>query len=453
MCPPKQFLKRMECLLGSEFQAFADSYQQERTYAFRINTLKAAVSDFLERSPFHTEPVPWMENGFYYLPQEKPGKHPYFEAGVYYIQEPSAMSVAGFLAPQPGEKILDLCAAPGGKSTHIAAMMDNTGLLISNEIHPSRAKILSQNIERLGVTNTIVTNETPDRLAMRFPCFFDRILVDAPCSGEGMFRKDPKACEEWSPQNVEMCACRQLDILLEAEKMLRPGGRLVYSTCTFSPDENEGTVSRLLQKCPWLSIEPTVRYPKFSCGREEWTTSSAAGIENTVRIWPHKVKGEGHFIAVILKNDNAVPGAYIPQLQTGGCPSLFTDFKSEFLDLQLDGRFHLFGDNLYQIPEKTPELKGLKVIRPGWHLGTLKKNRFEPSQALAAALTEKQALNTMPLKADQKQVYAYLRGEALQTEGTKGWTLVTVDGYSLGWGKQSNGMLKNHYPKGLRWLK
>jgi NOL1/NOP2/sun family putative RNA methylase len=241
---PQLFLDRMKQMLEEEYPAFLNSYEDARYQALRINPSKTDTDRFTEETSFHLQPVPWEANGFYYEKEDQPGKHPYHEAGVYYIQEPSAMAPAAYLDAQPGEKVLDLCAAPGGKSTQIAAAMQGKGLLVSNEIHPARAKILSENIERMGIRNAMVTNESPQALASVFTEYFDRIMVDAPCSGEGMFRKNEQACDEWSPENVKTCAARQQEILSCAASMLRPGGRIVYSTCTFAPEENEGTIAR-----------------------------------------------------------------------------------------------------------------------------------------------------------------------------------------------------------------
>lgn len=449
---PQPFQERMKKQLKEEYEAFMQSYEKERFQGLRVNSLKIDPSAFAALSPFSLTPVPWVKNGYYYLAEERPGKHPYFEAGLYYIQEPSAMAAAVYLEPEPGERVLDLCAAPGGKTTHIAAMMGNKGLLVSNEIHPGRAKILSQNVERMGIRNTVVTNETPDRLANRFPGYFDRILVDAPCSGEGMFRKDPDACREWSLENVTMCAQRQMDILLEAEKMLRPGGRLVYSTCTFSPEENEGTISRFTEACPWMEIQLAKRYSGFSPGRADWIQNPTPHIADTVRIWPHLVQGEGHFIAVLKKNAEETNRKYADFRSEHKIPAVFYEFVEETLLSVPAVNPFLFGENLYSVPEGMLDMKGLKVVRPGLHLGTLKKNRFEPSHALALALKPEQAKHVIPLRAVSAEVFSYLRGEEIPAQGEKGWNLVTVDGYSLGWGKLSGGILKNHYPKGLRWM-
>lgn len=300
---PQLFLDRMKQMLEEEYPAFLNSYKDTRYQALRINPSKTDTDRFTEETSFHLQPVPWEANGFYYEKEDQPGKHPYHEAGVYYIQEPSAMAPAAYLDAQPGEKVLDLCAAPGGKSTQIAAAMQGKGLLVSNEIHPARAKILSENMERMGVKNVMVTNESPQTLAGMFTEYFDRIMVDAPCSGEGMFRKNEQACEEWSPENVQICAARQQEILACAASMLRPGGRMVYSTCTFAPEENEGTISRFLEQHPQFHIVPVKKYSGMADGVAAWTKHPAAEIGDTIRLFPHHLHGEGHFVAVLEKRE------------------------------------------------------------------------------------------------------------------------------------------------------
>lgn len=502
---PALFLKRMEEDLGEEYGDFLESLHQERFQALRWNplkvgenrrtcdgqgdqnkeTLEACIWTLSEKAAFHLARVPWEEMGYYYESGDQPGKHPYHGAGLYYIQEPSAMAPVPLLEAQPGERILDLCAAPGGKSTQIAAAMKGKGLLVSNEIHPARAKILSENIERMGICNACVTNENPKHLAECFPEYFDRILVDAPCSGEGMFRKNEEACEEWSPENVALCAARQDEILDCAARMLRPGGRMVYSTCTFSKEEDEGSVERFLS-----------RHPEFTC-------------QEMKRLWPHKIKGEGHFAAVLIKGGSALlkggqqekertvllngrkqntaggwgQGKKAPlecqnqnQTATGAQSKAYPKELEEFAAFIEDGlkggikeilqaglqkhsvagagihgtRYLQFGDNLYLMPEGFPSLKGLKVLRPGLHLGTLKKNRFEPSHALALALAGSEAQRVWNLDSADKVVLGYLNGQTFAAQGEKGWYLICVDGYSLGWGKLAGGVMKNHYPKGLR---
>lgn len=455
---PDSFESKMKLLLQEEYEAFRRSYEEPRAQALRINTLKVPTERFLREQPFRLEPVPWAPDGFYYDgAEERPGRHPWHEAGLYYIQEPSAMAVAELAAPRPGEKVLDLCAAPGGKSTHLAGLMRGSGLLVSNEPHPVRAKILSQNIERLGVRHAVVTSELPDRLSPRFPEFFDRIVVDAPCSGEGMFRKDPDACDEWSPEHVELCATRQGDILHHAALMLRPGGTLVYSTCTFSPEENESVVSRFLREHPEFVIVEAAGIADFSAGRPEWADDPAPGLERTVRIWPHLVRGEGHYAAVLRKSEaeDAVPfrgkRCYAAGLKRDNLPEDYLRFARDTLAELPQGQHLLFGDQLYVVPEEMLELDGLKVLRPGWHLGTLKKNRFEPSHALALSLGAEAVKASAELPLGSPELAAYLRGETIAGSGAKGWQLVLAGGYSIGWGKLADGQLKNHFPKGLRW--
>lgn len=426
---PEAFLKRMENQLGAEYPEFLKSLERPRAVALRFNPLKGETP----RLPFVGEQVPWEPMGYYYDPASRPGLHPYHEAGVYYLQEASAMSAVALLDPKPGEKICDLCAAPGGKSTQIAGRMLGQGLLLCNEYSPARAKILARNIERMGVANAIVTNEKTERLAAKLPGFFDRVLVDAPCSGEGMFRKEEAAVTDWSQQTVEMCAARQAEILDNAARLLKPGGRLVYSTCTFAPEENEQTVAAFLD-----------RHPEFAPERVDapWFTP---GEQGTYRMWPHKLLGEGHFGAVLRKLDGEEGD--IPEEKGTAMPKPWQSFAKE-MGLPLpEGIFLGFGDRLYLAPQGCPELKGLRVLRPGLELGELKKDRLEPAHALA--LWAKPLERTMDLRSEGPEIGLYLHGEVLPcTE--KGWCLVTVDGYSIGWGKGDGRQLKNHYPKGLR---
>lgn len=464
---PQDFLDRMKKMLGEEYPAFIESYDKERYQALRINTLKTEKETFMKQSPFPLNPVPWCENGFYYNGADTPGKHPYHEAGVYYIQEPSAMAPAEYLIADMEdagrERILDLCAAPGGKSTQIAAAMQGRGILVCNEIHPARAKILSENVERMGITNAMVTNETPQHLAGIFSDYFTRILVDAPCSGEGMFRKNEDACAQWSLSNVENCAARQDEILDCAASMLAPGGKLVYSTCTFAPEENEGSISRFVQRHPEFSVEKAGKTGGMESGVPIWVKEPAEKIEDTIRLWPHKLNGEGHYLAVLKKA--GAPGSFWKgccsnglergiaekDLKTPGKGCLeFLEFAKETLKVSLRGTYLKFGDQLYLVPEEMPAVKGLKVLRPGLHLGTVKKNRFEPSHALAMTLTPKEVKHTVKLSSNSREIRGYLNGETFACEGEKGWHLVTVDGYSAGWGKLAGGVMKNHYPKGLR---
>ncbi|MFC5451673.1 RsmF rRNA methyltransferase first C-terminal domain-containing protein [Paenibacillus aestuarii] len=453
---PSEYIEQMKAILGAEAEAFLASYRLPRTQGLRLNTLKikegSAFADKLIRE-FQLEPVPWCQTGYYYEEPQRPGRHPYHAAGLYYIQEPSAMSSVALLKPAPGEIVLDLAGAPGGKSTQIAGCLRGEGLLVANEIHPARAKILSENIERMGIQNAVVTSAAPDKLAAKFPAFFDKIMLDAPCSGEGMFRKDPDAIDEWSLDHVRMCAARQMDILPDAVAMLKDGGLLAYSTCTFNVAENEATIEALLQRFPELTLL------------------------QTERIWPHKQKGEGHFVALLKKNESSGDADHGVDNRSGvkakgkdkpakankqivEAKQLFGQFCQEVLpDWEWDSPAEpvLYGEQLYMLPAVgaigSVQLNGLKVLRPGLHVGELKKNRFEPSHALALALTEDKlrSARTYDLAADSKEAEAYLRGEALTTSRNEnGWVVITIDGFPLGWGKESGGQIKNHYPKGLR---
>lgn len=453
---PIEFQERMQQMLGEEYEAFLKGYDKPRFHALRRNPLKIEEKDFLEKIPYELTPVPWSQHGYYYKHEDQPGKHPYHEAGIYYIQEPSAMSVVEYLEVKPGEQVLDLCAAPGGKTTQIAGFMQGEGLLVCNEIHPQRAKILSENIERMGVKNAMVTNETPQRLSAVFPGFFDKILVDAPCSGEGMFRKNEEALVEWSLDNVQMCADRQDEILEEVAKMLRPGGRICYSTCTFAPAENEDCMARFITNHPEFHLVEVEKKGNMSAGNPEYAAKMVDGLDKIIRLWPHKLDGEGHFIAV-LEKEGCLEADYKPVSRNGNEKAIkekeckeYQEFEKEFLNKKIHKELFMFGDQLYAMPENMPGLKGLKVLRPGLHLGTLKKNRFEPSHALALSLKPEEVKNHWDLKSDSLEIRQYLSGQTFNAEGDKGWYLVTVDGYSIGWGKLAGGIMKNHYPKGLR---
>ncbi len=441
---PEEFKERMKGQLGDSYEDFLAVYGEERVCGLRYNPLKTdreKLKSALLKQRILLEEIPWAEEGFYYPPDTKPGKLCLHEAGACYIQEPSAMIAVPLLDPKPGEKILDLCAAPGGKSTHIAGRMQGSGLLISNETVSLRAKILSRNMERMGVSNAVVLNETPERLAERFPQFFDRILVDAPCSGEGMFRKDEHARGEWSLKQTELCARRQRDILAQAVRMLKPGGILVYSTCTFAPQENEEMAEWFVQENPGFFLE------------------------HSEHIWPHLKRGEGHYAARFCKE-----GAAFCEKRTGNagsaaagrgksrqdsCEDLLMQFCKETLSEKMAaqileriqrGQLAAFGGQLNLIPPEIGNLDGLKTERAGLQLGCCRKKRFEPSHALAMALRPENVRQVMELEDPER----YIRGETISCSGQKGWTLVTVEGCSLGWGKASQGVLKNHYPKGLR---
>jgi len=451
---PERFLKKMKLLLQDEADEFFAVYKEEKTNGLRANPLKISPDSWAKTAPFSLTPVPFCPTGFYYEPDEQPGKHPHHAAGLYYIQEPSAMAVAEALGPAPGEAVLDLCAAPGGKTTQLGAMMENKGLLVANEIHPKRVKALAENVERLGLTNIVVVNETPEALAERFPGFFDKILVDAPCSGEGMFRKEKEAASFWSQAYVEECAARQRRILQSAYAMLKEGGILVYSTCTFSPEENEQTIEWLLETYDDLRMVPIEKTGGMESGRPEWTKTNRAELEHAARLWPHRVKGEGHFIAKLQKQrpTSLWNGRWAKANAPKAAVRLYRQFEQEALRTERDGTFVSFGAHLTMLPERCPDLSGLKTVRAGLHLGEVKKARFEPNHSLALALRTEEARYVLDLASTSGEIVRYWRGETLSTDGDRGWLLVAVDGYPFAWGKEVKGTVKNFYPKGLRLL-
>lgn len=484
---PRDFTARMRKLLGTEeFEAFMASYQEDRAQGLRLNPLKGENSLLLAEKEFSLEKIPWAREGYYYN-RSRPGKHLYHEAGMYYIQEPSAMAVAQLLDVKPGDWVLDLCAAPGGKTTQIAGDLMGTGILVCNEIHPSRAKILSQNVERMGIPDAVVISEESEKLAKRFGPVFDKIVIDAPCSGEGMFRKDEEARLQWSREHVWECAKRQARILDNGAAMLKSGGRLVYSTCTFSPEENEETILAFLDRHPEFQVEaPEKLWPGFSQGQPQWSSdpeyAREKNLQATVRIWPHKARGEGHYMAVLKKKETGAVKASIvkPYGRLSVDREAWQNYEAFIKDTlkeakakELLGRskedYLLFGDQLYVLPEGAKELfgkkgvDGLRVLRPGLHLGAFKKKRFEPSHGLALFLKPqdvKQCWNlTIQDIGEYREAVDYVKGMSLNTETPrpdtlqyKGWVLIAVDGMSLGWAKAAGEVLKNHYPKGLRWV-
>ena len=456
---PQSFTERMQGLLESEYEEFLASFEHEKYQALRLNPLKmddmSVITEKVKQT-FQLQPVPWAENGYYYTKEDQPGKHPWHEAGLYYIQEPSAMAPVTLLSPQSGERILDLCAAPGGKSTQIASAMEGEGLLVTNEIHPARAKILSENVERMGIRNACVLNETPEHLADIFEEYFDRILVDAPCSGEGMFRKDKKMVKAWEEHGPEFFSNLQRNIILQAARMLKPGGMMLYSTCTFDPLENEGTIEYLLGEYPEFEIQEIAEYEGFAPGMPEVTKSKDPDFAKTVRIFPHHMKGEGHYLALLKKSADAIClSSPVAEQKAKKIPAELEEF---FRDVKWDlkpWRLDIHGERVYYMPENLPELKGARFLRSGLLLGELKKKRFEPSQALAMNLKMEEYAHTLNLSSDDDRLMRYLKGETIDVEDlvpakAKGWHLVCTDGFPLGWGKVTNGTLKNKYLPGWR---
>lgn len=419
---PQAFVSRMSRELGAEADDFFASYGAPATKGIRVNTLKTTTDNFKKISPFALEPVPWEHNGFY-VQDEKPGKTVLHAAGVYYVQEPSAMCAAPLLDVRPGERVLDLCSAPGGKGTQLAQAMDGKGVIYLNEINFPRAKILSSNVERLGIRNAVVTCAAPQRLAEIFVGYFDKILVDAPCSGEGMFRKDPLAISEWSEQNVGMCAARQAEILNCAAGMLAPGGLMVYSTCTFSRRENEEQTGSFL------------------------ASHGNFGLIEEHRLWPHKVRGEGHYAALLKKTDGDFSDVkYIKPHPERQALALYNDFASSRLKIKF-GNIHSVGDRLYSLPDGCADIP-VQTLRAGVCLGECVRGRFEPSHSLAMCLKEGQAPF---VDLDERTAISYLSGNTFACScGTSGWAVAAYKGFPLGWCKISGGTAKNHLPKALR---
>lgn len=418
----ERYFERMRAQL-SDFAAYRACLPQPPYRGIRVNTLKISPDAFREIAPFALAPAAWESNGFL-ISEEKPGKYFYHDAGLYYVQEPSAMCAVPLLGARPGERVLDLCSAPGGKGTQIAQAMEGKGLLVLNEKMPDRAKVLLQNVERMGVANAVVTCAEPSELAARLPAFFDRILVDAPCSGEGMLRKEPAAAENWSEENVFMCAERQKKILESAIAMLAPGGTLVYSTCTFAPEEDEANADWLVRA-----------FPELTCTEQK-------------KIYPHRERGEGHFAARFIKEDGERAAFRAPKLPADrAAVAAYRAFAGDFLRRPPEGTFASFGNSLCLLPGEVFPLGGLRVLRCGLQLGTMEGRRFVPAHALALGVPRQDiaALCSYP----QEDIARYLHGEELPAAGLRGWCAVAYEGWPIGLGKSSASM-KNHYPKGLR---
>ncbi len=454
---PEKFVDDMKLLLGSEFNDYIDSYDEPRWYGLRINEQKISVEEFLTISPFELTPIPWINNGFYYDGErEKPGKHPYYFAGLYYLQEPSAMTPANRLPIEDDDIVLDLCAAPGGKTTELGAKLNNTGLLISNDISNSRAKILLKNLELFGYQNICVLSEDPSKMVPLFRNYFDKILVDAPCSGEGMFRKDTKMIKSWEEEGPKFYCEIQKELILQATDMLKPGGKILYSTCTFNRDENEGTVTYLLEERPEMHLIDIDGYEGFCKGYDTQGKS--------IRMWPHHLQGEGHFLALFEKDfdcDSSTETfkssrkSRVDKLkQIKKVPDELKEFLESINRTFQSTDFYILGEKIYYL-ENMPELSNMRVLRNGLLIGDLKKNRFEPSQALAMNLKKEEFNFSIDFSSDDIRVLKYLKGETLDLEDKvqnkdKGFALVCVDGYPLGFGKVSNQSLKNKYSVGWR---
>ena len=505
---PVDYQKKIQNLLGEDYENYLNSFAHTGRQAIRVNQLKTEPAEFLRRfhdvhhhnepsspseekgSLFLTDslfcPVPWCGTGYIYEGTDRLSLHPYYQAGLYYIQDPSAMAPAAFLPVKPGERVLDLCAAPGGKTTALGAALQGKGVLIANDISASRCRALLKNVQLAGLPNVIITCERPDRLAARLPEYFDKILVDAPCSGEGMFRKDPAMVHSWSPEEVDRYSSLQKEILAAAARMLKPGGCILYSTCTYSPEENEQVVETLLADGTF-TLMPLPAYAGVDQGHPEWSLSGRKELTFCRRFWNHRVQGEGQFAALIKKNifnnidtracrykeedykkKNGGRSKRSAQgRQKGSVPEEFAAFinhihplsgEDSFLLSLADGsgsddRLTRIDERIFLLPENAPDLNHIRVISSGLHLGSCRKNRFEPGQALALALKAEEYDQVLRIPSGDARIDRYLRCETIDAEdcpGYDGWCLICVDDYPLGWGKVQKGRIKNKYPAAWR---
>lgn len=436
---PEKFLTEIKEILKDEYDAFLEAMERESAHAMRLNPLRKGAME-CARPFMRGGSVPWEESGKYVLSGARPGASLAHVAGAFYMQDPSAMSPVAVLNPQPGERVLDLCAAPGGKSGQIAGRMKGKGFLLSNEIEFSRARILLGNLERLGFANTAVTSCASNALSNALPGFFDAVLVDAPCSGEGMFRRDPDAVTEWSENSPLGCAERQAEILDNAAKLVRPGGRMVYSTCTFNRFENERTIEAFLS-----------RHPEFEAG--EFTLAGVGdSINGCIRLWPHRIDGEGHFAALLLKK-KGTETEYPVNVESKGAESARKLLEKELYLDGFDGVFHLDGDQVSLLPLDAPDIrllsgKGIRLLRAGLPLCKVGKGFVVPDHALAMATKPEDVRRVFNM--DEATAARFMEGEEISADAEKGWTLMTYKKMPLGWGKASGDAIKNHLPKGLR---
>lgn len=466
---PQSFLDSMKEILEEDYEAFLAGFDGQRQYGLRVNTLKMNLEEFERIAPFHLKKVPWISNGYFYEAEDIPAKHPFYSAGLYYLQEPSAMTPASRLKVQPGERVLDLCAAPGGKATELGAALQGEGLLVANDINTARARALLRNLELFGISNSFVTNEPPHVLAERFPEFFHKIMVDAPCSGEGMFRKNPAVVDSWQEKGPEYFSKLQREIIVQAADMLLPGGMMFYSTCTFSPLENEKTITHLLKERPDMEVIPMEDYEGFAEGLTSYRGEVFdESCKLCRRIWPHKMSGEGHFMALLHKKSGTQQQVQQTVSQSSiwweKCKGLNKEQKAaaedffSHVNIAYDGkRIDVRGDNLYYLPAPKYDGRGLHFLRNGLFMGEFKKKRFEPSQPFALALHAQDFDQVLDFPADDERLSRYLRGETLDVSDLiagekkrKGWQLVMVAGHPLGFGKLVNNNLKNKYPAGWR---
>ena len=440
---PDKYLTEIKDIFKDEYEAYLATFNEKPVSSLRINNHKISDEDFISLAPFKLNKVDWIHNGYYLNEEERPGKHPYYDAGLYYIQEASAMTPAECLEINEGEYVLDCCAAPGGKTTELLTKLHDTGFLVANDISISRAYGLAKNIQRLGFTNAFVTAEDTSKLADHFPCFFDKILVDAPCSGEGMFRKDPSLIKSWMEKDSEYYPEIQKNILDSAVKMLKPGGKILYSTCTFSKSEDEDVIENILARYPEVKVtDLPISYKGFENGLTENTSKA-------IRLYPHKLKGEGHFVC-LLQKDGILSSNRNVKNESVKPDEEILSFLNDCKLVTKDRHYEIIGEDLYLVPDVPVRLKGLRIILSGLHLGKVKNKHFIPSSPLALSL--KNYPKILNKKANDLDLEKYLKGETINIpENLKGYVLVCVDGFPLGFGKADNGKLKNKLEKG--WIR
>lgn len=444
------FEEHMSLTLGEDYASWLAEQGKLPLRGIRANLLKITPGRLRELLGESLGESPFCESGFVLSSNSAlSGKHPLHHAGAFYFQEPSAMSAVTALDPQPGDTVLDLCAAPGGKSTQIAAALDGRGLLWSNEIARGRAKILLSNLERMGVHNAVVSNAHPERLCRELSGFFDKVLADAPCSGEGMMRREPEIRKTWSYENVKACAARQMKLLDSAAEAVKTGGVLVYSTCTFAGEENEQVVAAFLKNHPDFYLEKIMR--PFGRPAYERLAPGCAGMICARRILPQD-GGEGHFVARLHRaSENEWRGAYFTPVPMAAFErDIFEECFRTFLKQLPEGTPHRQGEDVLLLPPGIPDGKGLGILRAGVLAGTLRGKRVKPAHALFQALRPEQLRAVLDMEMDSPELLRFLRGEELEYHAGTGYVPVLVNGIPLGFGKASGGRLKNHYPQGLR---
>lgn len=445
----KRFYDRMKILLKDEYFDFEKALKSDINKGIRLNSLQIDKNAFEELVPFEIKPVSWCNEGYYLENiKDKPGKHPYYYAGLYYLQEPSAMIPVEALDINPGDKVLDISAAPGGKSTQICSKLHNKGLLVANDINPKRTIALYKNISLFGCKNSIVTNQKPENLEKVFRNYFNKILVDAPCSGEGLIKKDVCNYED----NHEKYVAMQKDILSSVHNMLEVNGELVYSTCTFNPHENEGIISWFIKKYRTYQIVD-INIQELDAGKPEWIGADIS-LKKLKRAWPHKIRGEGHFIAKLRKIDGDKSKCKSIFKTSDNNLEQFYSFEKEFgLNLNYNGNMHNINNTIYMVPNNLIDLKSIKTVNVGVKLGEIKGKNFIPSQELSLMLKKDGFSNIINLDCNDIRVTKYLKGETIEySNSKKGWNLICVDGYSLGFGKSDGDMIKNNYKKQWRML-